>query len=302
LSERGFAVLDHIPLGVLVIDPELRVVFWNACLEEWTGIARADVVGRDVRERVPQLWKPRYASRLRNLFENGAPCVFSSQLHPHLVPAPLRSGRLRVEHTTAVAIPNEGGGYLALLTLQDVTSLTDAMAELRRARDEARERASTDALTGVGNRSHFLATAGRALAQARRHHRDLSLLMLDVDRFKTINDTYGHAAGDAVLLSLVRVCTGVLREGDVLGRLGGDEFAVLLPETGPDRAAQVADRLHEALGRQGSEWEGRRLPLEVSVGVASLASEVDTLDALLGRADEALYEAKRQGRNCVVAR
>jgi diguanylate cyclase len=302
VSDAGFRVLDYVHLGAMVLDREMRVLFWNACLEEWTGIARQELLGRDVRERLPQLWQPRYAARLLDLFDNGAPAVFSSQLHPHFVPAPLRSGRLRVQHTTAVAVPTDGGGYHALLTLQDVTGLTDAMAALKRARDEARQRASTDALTGVASRAHFLDGAARALSLARRYHRDLSLLMLDLDRFKSVNDTYGHAAGDATLVALVRIGSHSLREGDVIGRIGGDEFAVLLPETAAPLASQVASRLRDALVASGVDWEGRRLPLELSVGVATLCPEDDSIDALLGRADQALYEAKRQGRNCVVLR
>ena len=134
----------------------MKVLFWNACLEEWTGLRREQMLQRDVRERLPQLWEPRYAARLRDLFENGAPAIFSSQLHPHFVPAPLRSGRLRVQHTTAVAVPADRGGFHALVTVQDVTPLTDAMTQLQKARDEARQRASTDGLTGVANRGHFL--------------------------------------------------------------------------------------------------------------------------------------------------
>ncbi len=300
MSQAGLEALDHVPLGVMVFDREMRLLFWNACLEEWTGLLREDVLGRDARDRLPQLWEPRYAGRLRELFEHGAPAVFSSQLHPHFVPAPLRSGRLRVQHTTASAMPAEGGGFHALVIVQDVTGLADAMAALRRARDEARQRAAIDGLTGVANRGHFLELAGRSIAAARRHNRSLSLLMLDVDRFKAINDTHGHAAGDATLVSLVSVCSHGLREGDLVGRLGGDEFAVLLPETPAELAGQVASRLHDALAEAAVAWEGQRLPLEVSVGVASLKPEGDTLDALLGRADEALYQAKRSGRNCVV--
>lgn len=302
MSGGDFDALDHVPLGVMVFDRELRVLFWNACLEEWTGVRREQVLGRDVRERLPHLWEPRHAGRLKDLFANGAPAVFSSQLHPHLVPAPLRSGRLRVQHSTAVAVPADGGGYHALVAVQDVTSLTDAMVALREARDEARRRASTDALTGVANRAAFLDMAGRAIALARRHGRELSLLALDVDRFKVVNDTYGHAAGDAALVALVSVCAGGLREGDLVGRLGGDEFAVLLPETTPAVAAHVVSRLRGALAATGVPWEGRKLGLEVSVGIASLGGDGDSLDALLGRADAALYEAKRQGRNCVVLR
>ena len=126
-----YGVLDHVPLGILVLDAERRVVFWNACLEDWTGIGRSQMVGIRLQERFPHLQEPRYAGRLDNLFSGGAPTVFSSQLHPHFLPAPLRSGRLRVQHTVGVGIPTGDGGSHVLLALEDVTNLADAVAARR---------------------------------------------------------------------------------------------------------------------------------------------------------------------------
>jgi PAS domain S-box-containing protein len=126
-----YGVLDHVPLGIVVLDAERRVVFWNACLEDWTGIGRSQMVGIRLQERFPHLQEPRYVGRLDNLFSGGAPTVFSSQLHPNFIPAPLRSGRLRVQHTVGVGVPTGDGGSHVLLALEDVTNLADAVAARR---------------------------------------------------------------------------------------------------------------------------------------------------------------------------
>jgi diguanylate cyclase len=299
---RRYAVLDYVPLGVLVLDRDMRVIFWNTCLEDWTEVPRAEVLGHPLRERFPHLGEPRFATRLAPLFAGGAPIILSSQLHPHLVPSRLRSGRLRVQHTVAVAVPCESGeGFDALLALQDVTNLADAMEALRGARDEAQRQAATDSLTGIANRRHFVELAERLIAQSMRYGRPCTLLVVDVDRFKTTNDTHGHAAGDAVLRSIVSVLKRTLRESDLLGRLGGDEFAVLLPETSLAMALVTAERLRGAVQNEASQSEIRDLTLTVSIGVAALDEIARSLDAIHRKADAALYEAKRRGRNRVVS-
>jgi diguanylate cyclase (GGDEF)-like protein len=299
---RRYAVLDHVPLGVFVLDASMRVCFWNTCLEDWTEIPRSAIVGKDVRERFPPLAEGRYAARLAALFAGGAPTIFSSPLHPHFVPSRLRSGRLRVEHTVAVAVPSsDGKGFDALLAIQDVTNLADAMADLRSARDEAKRQAATDPLTGIANRRHFVAAAERLIAQSLRYGRPCTLLLIDIDRFKAINDTHGHNAGDAVLKTIVTVCHRTLRESDLFGRLGGDEFATLLPETSLAMALVTAERLRVAVRDERVAAEGQELSPSVSVGVASLDETVRSLDAVLKKADRALYEAKNRGRNRVVA-
>jgi len=297
-----YAVLDYVPLGVVVLDSGMRVLFWNACVEDWTGISRAEIVGADLRDRFPHLADGRYAGRIATLFSGGAPTVFSSQLHPHMIPSRLRSGRLRVQHTVAVAVPKlEGKGFEALLAIQDVTNLADAMEALRGARDEAKRQAATDPLTSIANRRHFVDAAERLIAQSLRYGRPCTLLLVDVDHFKAINDTHGHSAGDQVLMTIVAVCKRTLRESDLIGRLGGDEFAALLPETSVAMALVTAERLRAAVQAEHVDSEGRALLLSVSVGVAALDESSRTLDAVLKKADAALYQAKNRGRNRVVA-
>lgn len=124
------------------------------------------------------------------------------------------------------------------------------------------------------------------------------MLMLDLDYFKNVNDSYGHQVGDMTLKKLVQVCRGMLREVDIIGRLGGEEFAIMLPETGSQRALEVAERLCQAVADAEVPLENASpLHFTTSIGVASLAEEDTRIDALLNRADRALYNAKNAGRN-----
>jgi len=294
----SFAVLDHVPLGIAVLDRQLRVVFWNSCLEDWTGVTKKQIEGTDIRSRFAHLDQPRYLARLNDLLTGGAPTIFSSQLHPHFLRSTLRGGRLRIEYTVAVAVPGAAdNGFYALLAIHDVTSLAETMEAVRQARDEAQRQAATDSLTGVANRRHFVESAERTIAQAVRYGRPAALLVIDVDGFKAVNDTHGHIVGDEMLKAIVRVCRRGLRDADLVGRLGGDEFAVLLPETTGPMALLTAERLRSAVAVEEFRAEGHRIEMAVSLGVSALGRDSRTFDALLRLADGALYDAKRHGRN-----
>lgn len=160
--------------------------------------------------------------------------------------------------------------------------------------------ARTDALTGLLNRRGFETQMAFALALARRHHRPLSLVAVDVDHFKRVNDTYGHEAGDEVLRQLARALAERLRSSDVVARLGGEEFVALLPDTDLAGAQAIAQTLVNAMAEHPDPVAGR---ITVSAGVATVRGPHDSAMELLRRSDSALYEAKRQGRNrvCVEA-
>ena len=126
--------------------------------------------------------------------------------------------------------------------------------------------------------------------------------MVDIDHFKQVNDTSGHAVGDQVLQQVAEHCRQELRETDVVGRYGGDEFAILLPESDPVAAAQVAERLRQRIARQPLNTTTGPVAVTISLGIAALDDENLTLDILLSRADQALYDAKQGGRNRVCGR
>ncbi len=162
---------------------------------------------------------------------------------------------------------------------------------------ELRMVAQVDFLTGALTRRAFVEQAEREIARAARYHRPSTIVMLDVDHFKLVNDTYGHAAGDQVLHQLAELATLTLRPSDVFGRLGGEEFALLLPETGGDDAVIAAERLRMAIAANVIRLaDGQDLRITASFGVAALAADT-SVAAWLERADTMLYAAKAGGRN-----
>ena len=172
--------------------------------------------------------------------------------------------------------------------------------ELRKALAKLEKLATTDSLTGVANRHHLLTIGKREFSRACRYTRPFSVLMLDIDHFKTINDTYGHAAGDEALKAMAKAAVNSLRQVDFFGRFGGEEFVAFLPETNIRAAVEVAERIRRTIARISLSVPDGVAYVTVSIGVATYRRGDRTLDAILKRADDALYAAKNQGRDRVV--
>ena len=200
-----------------------------------------------------------------------------------------------------------GGFYLALMLMVGMkihASTTETLVLRERNRElihELEQQLETDSLTGLKNRDYFIKTARTELERVARYHQPLALLMVDIDHFKQINDTYGHLAGDEVLKSVTLVLSDMVRANDCLARLSGEEFAVLMPQTGLEQAYTAAERLRAAIAQVRCHLQGAEVRPTVSVGIAVAAEGGETLSSLMRRSDLAMYEAKAQGRNCVVA-
>jgi diguanylate cyclase (GGDEF)-like protein len=194
-----------------------------------------------------------------------------------------------------------GGPAFDAGALQVAAALaTQGMSAYDNARlfSKVQELATTDELTGQHNRRHFYAVAGALVQAAARNGRDLAAVMLDIDKFKSVNDTYGHGVGDEVIRTVAaRVCAAV-RHSDVLGRYGGEEFAVVLPDHA-GHAAELAERMRAAVAAEPVDTQAGPVRVTISVGLTTLADGDTTLDQLLARADHALYRAKESGRNQV---
>jgi diguanylate cyclase (GGDEF)-like protein len=184
-------------------------------------------------------------------------------------------------------------GFVMLNSERLERGLKEAQAGLQRL-------ATTDYLTGMANHRSFSEAGEREILRARRYAHPLAVLMLDLDRFKQVNDTYGHAVGDGVLVAIAATFRILLRDIDVYGRLGGEEFAILLPETDLAGGRTTAERLRSAIADTAIDEGGVTLHITVSIGVAMLSEKDRGLDAVLKRADDAMYEAKRNGRNRVM--
>ena len=169
--------------------------------------------------------------------------------------------------------------------------------ELEKVREEVHGLAITDELTRIFNRRHFMKLANHELERAKRYRHTLSIIIFDIDNFKSVNDNYGHLCGDAVLREISSTCQSILRQCDVFARFGGEEFILLLPETDSASVLKVTNRLCQLVANHVVEYKDAQIQVTISAGVTTFDPATDTLDNLLNRADQALYQAKRLGKN-----
>jgi diguanylate cyclase (GGDEF)-like protein len=175
-------------------------------------------------------------------------------------------------------------------------------AELIKANRQLQELSITDGLTGLYNHRHLIRTLESEYRRALRYRRNFALLMVDVDCFKQVNDTYGHPCGDKVLQTIARLFKGCVRTTDIVARYGGDEIGIILLETNKETALKVSEKLRRVVEKHPFEWEGKTFQVTVSIGVASVLEKgIEDWNGLLNAADKALYQAKEREKNIVVA-
>jgi len=202
------------------------------------------------------------------------------------------AAQFRIESDNARASLQALAEALELESLQLEKTIEDRNRDLR-------EIATTDFLTGIANRRQFMARTEMEIERSRRYDHKLSLLMIDIDHFKAINDSFGHPTGDQAIIAIGRHCATACRRTDLAARLGGEEFAILLPSTGINEAQIVAERLRAGAQALQVKHGGQPVPLKLSIGIACMETGDTGPDTLLARADRALYAAKHAGRDCV---
>lgn len=287
-----FGVFDLVPMarslvfanmrdGVIVTDPQQRLVDFNP----------------SVRTILPMLEKAAPGERLARVLrdEPDAARILSGREGTDRLE--LQVGReKRFFEVHMFPLFRDGVRLGSAAILADITAQVELLSELQHS-------AETDSLTGVANRRSFLAALDRECARATRYGQSFSVALVDVDRFKHVNDTLGHAAGDSVLLIVADRIMGCIRASDLLSRYGGDEFALLLPQTGRSGAHDLGERVCHAVA--GSLIDGicdEAITVSLSIGLATLEpGQEPDWGLLLQHADKALYEAKAQGRNRVAS-
>lgn len=279
------AVFDSLDDALFVFDADERLLAVNASggvyaradskLNGWPDVLNLAATDRDALQRA---W---------HTLQHQDEVLVECNLHRHgrseIIAAQVRLRNISVR-----------GDTLRLVTLRDISEIKSRENHLRRM-------ASIDDLTQVANRRHFMATLNQEIGRARRYGHPVALLMVDVDHFKSINDQFGHDAGDRALRLLARVATKICRGADVVGRVGGEEFAILLPETRIEKALRVAERLRLTVAETPLMIGTKSVYMTVSIGVSAACGAACDSHQLLQRADAALYAAKHQGRNRVLA-
>ena len=273
---------------VITLNAKANIQTFNRYAEELTGYKKAEVIGKNWFDIfVPE----RAKTSSLNLFHGASKDTLETSQHEnHIV---LKNGQERLISWRSNVVLSSLGSIRSVLRIgMDIT-------ERVRAEEILRYQATTDPLTKIFNRRHFFDLAQQELERSQRYGRSLSIIIFDIDHFKEVNDTYGHAAGDEVLLKLSSRSAEILRENDVFARYGGEEFVILLPETDLEQAYQMAERMRKDCAETPLDLKLASVNLTISFGVANLGGEKLLLDELLLRADKALYEAKDAGRNQV---
>jgi diguanylate cyclase (GGDEF)-like protein len=269
-------VFENFIDGILVCDGKGRIVYANTNLPFFDHKQKRQLIGTPVTTLTNHI--PGIDSFIG--FCGDEPCEVSSGLRSFELRKTLVPGRLH-------------GQAGEVWVFRDITGQKELELQLR-------EQSMTDSLTRLKNRRYFTDEAKAEIERCRRYGQDLCLLMLDLDHFKAINDSYGHDAGDRVLIMAAETILNTTRESDIPARIGGEEFAVLLPHTDEESGRQIALRLLEMVRRIDLSAVAPNLQITISVGLTSIVMSEDNLETLLKRADTALYEAKYRGRDQLV--
>ena len=283
------AIVDDLDYGIVVLDRGRRVQFINRAFRRFWRIPDdvAETHDTFVRTMYHGRGMAAYAvtpDRLGDYIAQQLDVIRSGEERP----LKIRFANGEVVQFRCKALP-DGGRLLTYGNVSDLVREFEAVERL----------ACIDGMTGVNNRRHFMVLAEVEWSRFSRYNRPLAALMIDIDLFKSVNDTYGHDAGDEVIKSVADTLQKSKRASDIVGRLGGEEFALLLPEATHDSALAAGERLRKLVADSVIVAGGQRIPVTVSVGASGGRADTINVEALLKEADLALYEAKRAGRNRV---
>ena len=293
---EGFeqAVVDQLYEGVYYVDLGRRIRYWNNGAGRLSGFASTDIVGRHCHDNLLNHVDASGRSLCRTMCPLAATMrdgqgrevdVFLRHRKGHRVPVRVRSTAIR---------DRDGKIIGAVEVFDDKADLTAARREL----SELRDLAMTDVLTGIPNRRHFEMSIASRIAELAGYDRDFGLLIADIDRFKVLNDTYGHAAGDVALRTVAQTMLASSRAVDDIARLGGEEFVLTIVDIDEAGLEAIAQRMCSLVARSSIRTETHDLKVTISIG-GTVAFVGDTVETIFERADAALYRAKENGRNRV---
>ena len=280
------AVLDNADAYIYMKDIDRTFQYVNSKVAKLFGNTQENIIGKKDTEVLPIEVAEHFHLSDQKVFETNEKQIIEESSEDE-------RGELRHYISTKIPYQLEEGIPALIGFSTDVT-------ELYALKEEFKKQANTDSLTELYNRRYFTEHSEREFYRAKRHLRIVSLISIDIDHFKNINDCYGHPAGDKVLMSVAKCLLPCIRQEDILARIGGEEFSILLPETTLQSAKVVAERIRlnqSNLSIKG-QWKGE-ITLTVSIGVTCIKFEDDTFDDFFRRGDKALYQAKALGRNQV---
>jgi len=288
IARRIQNAIDMLPSPIFIKDEDCRYIACNRAFESYIGLPRARIIGATVYDVAPPELAAIYEKADRDLLADGGTQTYETNVR-------YADGSVHdVIFYKSVFHKADGRPDGISGVILDIT-------ERKRLEDELAQAAREDFLTGAVNLRTFYELADQEFARFKRTGEAFSLLVLDLDHFKKINDTLGHEGGDDALRKFVQIVTANLREQDIFARAGGDEFRLLLPGTPPSGAIVLAEKIREEVSRVSLRASNGSVPLSMSAGLCRCHPDDTRIDDVVRRADAALYEAKAAGRNAVRA-
>jgi len=291
-------IFDMVNLGLVILDKEYRVYKWNRWMELHSGIEAEKITGQPVFDFFPNLNNPSFLRNCKSVFTFGNFSFFSQKLHKYFFPFKTETligstfEYMQQSCTMGPLRDADNNIQYIFLSVQDVTEIVAYEKQLFML-------SVKDGLTGIYNRRYFERRLKEEFERHLRYRRPLSLIILDIDFFKKINDKFGHQCGDFILKEISRTISNNLRKIDILARYGGEEFCCLILEAQLPSALIIAERLRKTVAESQFNFKGTLIKSSISLGVSSVQNEINSSEALLKKADVALYKAKENGRNRV---
>ena len=296
-------IFQNLPLGLIIINEENHISGWNKWMEEKTGILTEKIIGNELKDVFPEINNNnRFAFALNLVLKDGSPQVLSQILNRYLVPIKIDQVNgedlgMMQQHVELLPLL-ENGKRSALVVIQDVTHVVRQKDTLMQMAYKLEEETYHDALTGIYNRRFLWDWLDTQIEIARRENTFLICTMYDLDYFKSINDRYGHEAGDKVLIEFVKLVKLTLRASDIFVRYGGEEFITLMPGVNNKNVDQQYYRVQKLMEeRKGLGVVDKDITTSAGISIWGVGNQVKS-DSFISQADEALYRAKNSGRNC----
>ncbi len=299
-------IVDRINVGVFIVNENHEVQLWNKFMATNSGLNAGDVVGKNLFEVFPDLPQRWLARKLKSVFMLKNFSFISWEQRPYLFQfnhnRPITGGmEYMCQDLTLMPIKNDDGEVESVcIILFDSTDTAIYQTMHKAAMTKLEMVSRIDGLTQLFNRAHWQARLSEEFSRTARYESPLSLIMFDLDHFKSINDTYGHLGGDAVLVSVSNIVRQSVRENDIPGRYGGEEFGIILVNTSEEGALIVAERIRATIEATPVPFEGGEIPATASLGISVFNPTITDAEELISNADAALYHAKENGRNQVV--
>lgn len=299
-------VLQTIDVGILVVRLDNRILAWNSFMENHSGISPDDAIDQDLFEVFPDLPRDWFEHKSRTVVQLKNRAFTTWEQRPYLFRfknnRPITgAAEFMYQNCTFIPVTNIRGDVESLcIIVYDVTDEAINKLEQQRTNAQLQELSRLDGLTALYNRGYWEQQLEQEFHRQKRALQPTSLVIFDIDHFKKLNDINGHLAGDSMLRQVAEVVRQTIRASDVAGRFGGEEFALILPDTPPDDAVRLAERLREQVAALVVDDEqAGPLQVTISLGVAGWHSRYQRHQDWMIEADQALYRSKAAGRNCV---